>query len=521
MSTALRDGLRLALNEPRVFGLAGGALLLEVLVRLVLAGAVHPVLAVLWPPVVALPLLGAGAPTVGRLVDDPAATPQWAFGSTLRTVGPRLLVVAVVGHLCALALGAAAFLLVDTAVRVVVYAIGWSVSAGLVLFLPLPGVAAGTLLAWGLLVPAIARVIDGGSLREAAAGSRRALADRRRTAYALSVQGGIVLTVAVVVGSCLLLANERYATQEAAFVTFAVMIAIGVAVLLVLGVFAYPIHVALVASATERAQPVPLGRIALAALLVAGLVVGAGAIRVTESRPMPAQTASTPLPADGTAAYATAVERTAARDHRLAIDHGQGAERVEYTAVVERSARRISISQQSADRSVVGYADSGVVYRLSAGSVGLFALGDRRVDDRRARSLPGYWELTSGYEITDSGGVGLPAPRTGEWETIRAENGTRTLELTDDRAVFDAVLPVDAESVSAETAWVRMRVDEERGVVLGGRARLNGTYDEYDDNRVTRTYNYTVDAGRSVAARRPDRLGSRSLGEWTWALFAY
>src|SRR6056297_3099923 len=127
MSTALRDGLRIALNEPRVFGLAGGA-----------------------------PLLGAGAPTVRRLVDDPAATPQWAFGSTLRTVGPRLLVVAVVGHLCALALGAAAFLLVDTAVRLVVYAVGWAVPAGLVLFLPLPGVAAVTLLAWGLLVPAIA-----------------------------------------------------------------------------------------------------------------------------------------------------------------------------------------------------------------------------------------------------------------------------------------------------------------------------------------------------------------------------
>ncbi|ATW89334.1 hypothetical protein halTADL_2605 [Halohasta litchfieldiae] len=521
MSTALRNGLRIALNEPRVFGLAGSSILLDILTRLVLAGTVHPVLAVLWPPVVALPLLGAGAPTVRRLADDPASTPQWALGSTLREIGPRLIVGAVVGHLCAIVLGTSAFLIVDTAVRILMYAIGWSVPAGLVFFLPLPGVAAGTLLAWGLLVPTVAQLATGRSLRDAADGSLRALADRRRTAYALSLHGGIVFIVAATVGICLLLANEQYATQEAAFVAFVTLIGVGVAVLLVLGVFAYPIHVAFAATATDRPRTIPVGRIAIACLLVSGLVIGASAIRVTESRPMPATTASTPLPADGTAAYATAIGRTAAVDHRLIVDQARDDERIIYSAVVERSSRQILVSQQSRDRSFTGYADSGVVYRLHADSFGLFSLGERRINDDSVRSLPGYWELNSGYDITDAVGFDLPDPQTGNWETIHEENGILTLELTDDQAVFDAVLPVDSETMSAETAWIRMRVDRERGVVLGGRAVINGTYNEYNDNRVSRAYNYTVKTGRSVDVHRPDVLGSRSVGEWTWDLFAY
>lgn len=55
--------------------------------------------------------------------------------------------------------------------------------------------------------------------------------------------------------------------------------------------------------------------------------------------------------------------------------------------------------------------------------------------------------------------------------------------------VFDAVLPVDTENVSAETAWIRMRVGVVRGVVLGGRACLNGAYNDYDDSELIGSIN--------------------------------
>jgi hypothetical protein len=175
----------------------------------------------------------------------------------------------------------------------------------------------------------------------------------------------------------------------------------------------------------------------------------------------------------------------------------------------------------SEDRSFEGYGDSRVVSELSAIPTDLYTLGERRVDDRRVRSLPGYWTFRSDYDPTDLGGFGLPDPSTGAWETVDKGNGTKTVALTDDAAVFGSALPVDVETVSAETAWIRMRVDTERGVVRGGRARLNGTYNGYTDNRIDRESTYTVETGSAVDAHRPDALGARSVGEWTWDLFAY
>lgn len=515
MSTALRDGLHVALNRPRIFTLAGGTLLLEVLVRLALA-VVHPVLAILFPPVIALPVLGAAAPTV-RVVATSDATPQWIATAMLRERGLQLLVVAIGGHLVALALGASAFLLVDTALRMGVYATGGSISEAAIHVAPLAGVSAGTLVAWGLLAPAVERVVSGDGVRAAAVAPLGMLGDRRRTASVLCLHATCVLVAAGVFSVCLVLASERYATRGTAFLAFLTMVAVVVGTLTLLGVFVYPMHVTLSASYTGGTRVIPTRRIALAILLVAGLVVGASVIRVTETRPTATATVSPSISGDATAAYAASLNRTVAADHRIVVRERAGDEPVVATTVVERSSRQYWTSLRSNGQPHVGYADSGVVYRLRGYSPDLFGLGERRVDGGVARALPGYWQISDDYTAT-GGYNGLPEAQTGTWTTREAENGTRTLELTGDAAVFDALQSADAENVSAETAWVRMRIDTDRGVILGGHARLNATV---NGNRLVRNVSYTVETGNGVDARRPDALGSRSLGEWMWNLFAY
>ena len=516
MSPALRDGLHVALNRPRVFAFTGGTLLLDVLIRLALA-VVHPALAILCPPVIALPVLGAAAPTVRVAVTTPDATLQWTVTEMLRKRGPQLLLVAIGGHLVALALGASAFLLVDTALRMGVYATGGSISEAAIHVTPLVGVSAGTLVAFGLLAPAVERIVSGDGVRAAIVAPLGLLADRRRIASVLCLHATCVLVAASVFAVCLVLASERYATQGAALLAFFTMVAVVVGTLTLLGVFVYPIHLALSASYTGGMLVLPGRRIALTLLLVVGLVVGASAIRVTETRPTTATTVSPSGTGDATATYAAFLNRTVVADHRIVVHEGAGDEPVVATTIVERSSRQYWVSLRTGDQPHIAYADSGVAYRFHGFSPDLFSLGERRIDDGRARALPGYWQVTDDY--TGTGGYnGLPEARTGTWMVREVENGTQVLELTGDAAVFDALQSADVENVSAETAWVRMRVDSDSGVILGGQARLNATV---DGTRLVRNVSYTVETGREVDARRPDALGSRSVGEWTWDIFAY
>ncbi|GAA0295007.1 hypothetical protein [Halarchaeum salinum] len=518
---AVRDGLRVALNRPRLFGLAGGALLCEVILRLAL-GTVHPLLTVVCPPVAAIPLLGAAAPSVSDAVADADATPDGGLRATLRERGPSLLAVAVGGHLVALACGAAAFLVLDTAIRWVLYATGGIVSTVVVHVAPLLGVAGGAFVAWAFLAPAVEHAISGSDVRTVALAPLRGLRDRRRTAAAVGVQVACALVTIGVFFGCAALANNRYATQTAALLAFAVALVSTVGTLALLGTLAYPTHVALARRVPHPLRPTraaPVKRAVLAVLLVTGLVVGASAIRVTETRPTP-DVPDTSLPADAIDAYAAALDRTAARDHRVVVRDVHSEGRVVSTTTVERSDRRIRTVLDTGDgRPVLGYADSGVAYGFSAFSPGLFALGERDVRNwQSARALPGYWYLRDEYTITDGLPYGLPAARTGSWTTVSETDGVRTLALTDGPAVFDALQNADAADATVRTARVRMQLDTERGVVLGGSARLNATI---SGSTLVRNHTYDVASGPDVDARRPDALGARSLGEWAWDLFAY
>ncbi|CQH57766.1 uncharacterized protein HHUB_2597 [Halobacterium hubeiense] len=515
MAPTLRDALHVVLNRPRVFALAAAALLGEAAVRLALV-VVHPVLTVAFPPVVALPVLAAAAPTVRAALETPDAPPQWTAAATLRDRAPRLLAVAVGGHLVALALGTAAFLLVDTPLRAAVYATGGSLSPTTVLVAPLAGVAAGALLAWAVLAPAVERVVAGDRLRAAAAAPLHAAGNRRRTATALALHAACVLAAGLFVGA---LASGQYATRDVATLAFLATVGAGAGTLVLLGMFVYPMHVALAASEPREPRSVPVRRVALAALLVAGLVAGASAVRVTETRPGTA-TAASPLPADASDAYAAALDNTGAADHRVVATEQWDGDRAVATTVVERSARQFRASLRHENRTDVGYADSGVAYQFRGYTPGFFRLGAVPADGDTAHALPGYWQVSDDYTVTEGVGIGygLPAARTGSWTTVERAGGTRTLELTGDAAVFEALQGSTTGSVTAETARIRMRVDAERGVVLGGRARLNATV---DGTRLVRNVGYTVETGRGVDARRPAALGSRSLGELAWDVFAY
>lgn len=518
MLAALRAGLRVALNRPRVFGLSVGVLLFEGFVRVALA-ALNPVLSLLCPPLVSLLVLGSAAPTVRAAVVAPETTLDWSVRSTLRERGARLCAVAVGGHLVSLARGAAGFLVVDTALRAAMYATGGTIPTAVVVLTPFAGVAAGTVVAWGLLAPTVARAVSGAGLCDAATASVRAVGNRQRTSRVLCLHAACVLVAAGVFGVCLILGSDRYATQDAAAVALLVGVTVTTVTLTVLGAFVYPMHVALAAERTEETQTVPVRRVVLAAVLVTGLVVGAAAIRVTDARPSVGPSASASLSGDATDAYATALDRTAAEDHRVVTREVRDGERLVSTTVLERSARRYLTVRRSDGRTSVGYADSGVGYNFG-GSAGVlpYAVSDRRVAGGVARALPYYWYVRDEYNLGRGVGYGLPESRTGRWTTVAAENGTRTLELADGPAVFAALYDAPAENGRYETAVIRMRVDTDRGVVVGGRTRLNATVGE---RRVTRNASYAVETGDGVDAHRPAVLGPRSAGEWTWDLFAY
>lgn len=318
--------------------------------------------------------------------------------------------------------------------------------------------------------------------------------------------------------------SQREITGTEGLYLMLVAALVTVAVLVILGIFVYPIHVALASERPGRTQSVPVRHVVLAVILVTGLVGGAAAVRVTDTHPPSVSTAPTPLPGDATDAYATALNRTAAEDHRVVVRDVRDDQRNVQINIVDHTTRQYWTSRKyivgDSERTGVAYADSGVSYNIASSFISIpsFALGERQAGGGVARALPSYWHIRDDYQITSGIGYGLPRSRTGTWTTVAEENGTQTLELTDGPAVFDALRYNTLENGSYETAVVRMRVDTDRGVILGGHARLNATH---DGTRRVRNLSYVVETGDNVEASRPSILGPRSLGEWTWDIFAY
>jgi len=514
VSTALQRGLRTATTSPGVFALGFLAVAGEAFVR-ILAGLVHPVFAVLVPPVVAVPVLGAALPSVRRLAGDTGDAPEplrAGVVSTLRNRAGGLLVLAVLGHVCSLFVGTGLFLAVDTPVRYWLYWAGYDpLSMAVVLGTPLVGVAVGTTTAWGLFVPAVDRATSGAEWQVVARAPLVALSAPRRTggtllafagAGVLAALGGVSALVATGPGTPGILPG----------------VATGVAggLLALAVVCGYPV----VAALTERVKPpeaVPAGRLALVAVVFVPAVAGASAVRATETRP---GDGPEPLPDDPTAAYAVAVENTESADHAISHVRNDGARVV---TTVDRTHRQFEQRVDFGGPGTTLYADAGAVYaKRGDGPASLawrtrpFGLAERTDRGWNALAYPGYWRLAGPSYDVDAGEFGLPEAGTGEWQTGNESEGTRTLVLTDGDAVFTALFPARPERVTYETAEIRMRVDGDTSVVTGGRARLNATTPERNLSVEIR-----FEVRTDVDVETPRAPGPRTPQEWVWKLFAY
>ena len=510
----LRAGLRVALNRPRVLGVVTIAFTLEGLLRAVLV-VFSPLLALLCPPVVAVCLLGATAPVTRAAAVTPDADPDWGLETLRDRPLWRLAGAAVAGHTLALLLGTSAFLVVDTGVRAAVYALGGTVPTAAVVLLPLPAVAVATLVAWAVLIPGLARVAAGASLLAAGRASLHALTRPRRTAGTILLHGCCALVGAAAFLTGMVYTMAVVVNQAPSDPVQALALTTGLSTLaaVALGAVAYPVSVAAADHATA-VESLPLRRFALAALVVSGLVAGASAVRLTETRPPP-ETAPVAgdLPDDATAAYAAAIERTNAVDSRVVTERGDTFRAV---GIVDHDARRYRSEVHDEDGSSVAYLDAGVDYSVGA-RWALFALDRRTVDGRSVLATPGYWRIAD-HGVTETPLYGLPRPEAGEWRRVDRTNGTLTVALTGGDAVFRALGFAPPANASYETAWVRMQIDTEAGVVTGGELRLNATTAAQSFDRHDR---FTVETGDTVRAERPDALGSPSPGEWLWRLFAY
>jgi hypothetical protein len=512
--STLQASARVAAARPRVVGLVALAALGETSLRIAV-GLVHPVFSVVVPPVVAVPLLGAGLTDVGAVVatDGDAGAADIALASTLREHTGRLFAVAVVGHAVALLVGTGLFLVVDTAVRYGLYWLGnGPLSMAVVLGVPLSGVGAGTIVAWGLLVPAVER---------AAAGTDwRSLARAPLTAATAPLSTGVVLAAHLVVGVLAAVAGIAgfVAVGPGVRGPSPAMIAgvAGAGLVLVLA-GCYP-AVAALANRWESHSEIPVRRVAVVAILCVALVAGATAIRVTETRPTGSAEA---VPQNPSAAYATAVANTESTSHVLTHSRDDGEASVTWT--VDRADRQYRQTSDLGGGATTVYADPGAIYATRGGEAGTltwqtvpFDLAERRDSGWTALAYPAYWRVAGQSYVLDRGGFGLPEACTGEWETVAENDGMRTLALTDGDAVFTALFDVRPERIDYESAEIRMRIDTDRGVIEVGRASLNATTPE---RNVSFEARYEVLTGRDVETPNPP--GPRTPREWVWKLFAY
>lgn len=508
MAKPLDAGVRIALNRPRVLGVVGLAVGFEAALRFALLFA-HPVLAVVVPPVFAVVILGSALPEVRNAVEDPGARIRLGRKTVPSAEWQRLVAVSVVGHAAALAVGASCVLLIDTPIRYALYATGGGPVSTLAMYAtPLIAVAFGTLVSWGLFGPAVVGAVDDdGPLSPVGTALGAAIADRRRTGLLLAIQAVAAVAIGTAFFGGVLLARGANSVTPA--LVLAGVISLPVATVVTL--FCYPIQTALLAGGPTR-RDIPVRTVALAGLAVTGLVVGASAVRLTETRPM---AEAEPLPDDPTGAYAAALENTVAGDHRVeyrtGVGPGNDTDRLERT--VDRSDRQFLVDRPIGDTQT-GYASSGLGTGGYGHRRGAFELGERSVDGTHARAVPYYFDVAEDYRIDD--GPGVPSAGTGEWQTVERSEETLTVELTDGDAVASAL--VDREFEDYQRARIRMRIDEDGGVLTGGAARLNASDGDRGVDLRTR---YAIRAGPEVDARRPAALGSPLPGEVVWRLFAY
>ncbi|WP_058365476.1 hypothetical protein [Haloparvum sedimenti] len=549
---ALRPPLSVALNDARLVALATAVALAEVVLRVAVALLVNPLLAIAVPPVVAAVGLAAGTPRTlpdaGRNADADALDAGQNAGAEAPNIRgvpdrlPRLSAVAMVGHAVALAGGVGLFVLVDTPAKAAVYWLGRGDALGIgwLVAWPTVGVAAGTFLAWSAVAGAVTATALGdpsGSLRSGATDATlRGAVATVGTAVARSLSAPRPLAVAalchlvpvalalVAAATILVLAVPR--STNAVGIALMAAVAAGAVALIGLSLaFLTAFHAQRRtrenegSDAAATGRDLPVRRVALALLVVSALVVGAGAVRVTETRPV--DTAPEPLPEDPDALYATALANTerASHDYRVAVEGDD-----EPFVVGHRIDREDRRYRQYLRGEAVGpevYASTGVGSPPPRTGVAAYALGSRTAPEteQSVAALPAYVYWSSTYEWRASR---LTPPTAVEgWEVVERDEDRVVLELTDPAAVYRAVQGWSPDAVrNVSASRIRATVDPDRGTLRAVDVRLNATVVYGDDAQrydATTSHEFAVD----VNVERPVELGPPRPGEAVWRLLVY
>ena len=512
--SALRSAVHATLNSSRLLALASGVALGEMASRIALGLLGPPVLAVLWPPVVAVVGFGLAAPTVRAALPDDARPDDGDGPSAV-----ALASAAVLGHAAALLLGTAGFLLLDTPIRAALYALGHGDALGIPVQIggAAFGVVVGTLLAWTLPGIAVGRLVAGATSQRA---TRTALLAPARSPRAVAGALGVHAAIA------LLLTLSLAAGVGAGQLRRSAVVAAGVG-----GGLALPVLILApaVLAARYRAWAAPVRavgpgrrRLALAALLLSGLVVGAAGVRTAELRPGVAP-APDALPADPDEAYATALTNTFRADHRYRITILDGDDPDGEPFVVDRLLDRAD--RQYRQRSL-GEARGPSVY-ASAGTgappirgLDPVALGERSVgDDRTVRASPDYLLYTDGYDW-DDGGFQPPRPVDG-WRIVDRSENRLVLELAGARPTFEAVQSVTPDRITnVSAARIRAVIDREGRTLDRIEVRFAATVTAGETtDRIELRVDHEFAVGIDV--ERPAALGPPGPGELVWKLLVY
>lgn len=504
--------LQSAVESPGVLGILAVGMVFEAGLRILLVRT-NPWLFVVTPPVLLAPFACVAFAAVRR---DIGVRDAWlSVSDHLGTIVVGTLSL----HVAAVLVGFALFLVIDTALRMALYWLGYgsALTYPVQIFTPLFGIPICTLGVYAILVPLIEHRLDGVSRTGAAWAGWLALLARPR-----SVLGGVVAHLALGAGLVGILFAVLW---DAGWFTWRVEL---LSTSVLLGIVALVGSWAVLHLHATRVEPTPPSgpawsdrRVAwvtaVTVLVVVALVTVAGVVRVAETRPTAVELEALPeAPAE---AYETAVSNTDQISWEMqVVTESYGSETVMIFAK-DRVNRRIRVDGIFERVNVSSYwsAGTGAPLALGAGRLAFesWELPDGWTRNGRGGASPNYFVWAHRIGVTGQGSGGLPNPdRATSWTVVDSRGSTRTLALAESQVVQIYGSGRDGQ---IERASLTVTVDDDRDVVTGGELRIETTQDgEESTDLHTR---WEIDTG--ITVQRPAELGPPRPSEWLWKMLAY
>lgn len=547
---AVGPPVRSALDSGWLLQVAAVVVAVETAVRIWLGSTVHPFLYLLAPPVVAVVGVGRLAPTIRTRVLG--LRNRYAL-DTGDTATGRLLLLAVIGHAVAVVLGTALFVLVDTPLQALVYALGVESRPPFVaLARPLFGVFLGTVLVWTPLVVVLAGISEGLSVSRSVGCALVVIRSQSvlpvLVANLLGVLGAVAAfalayPLALSANSLrLLFAVGGVFTVVFCTVPFAVATLAHLGAVRALCRGADPESVpdenptadddtvtrgtastragtsnSDTAAGTGAFDP-PVATLALVFLLTLSLATLAAGVRVAELRPTESPDSLGDDPDD---MYATALTNTLEEDHtvRRVIDPGTADERRTLRRY-DRTDRQIQVHEANVSRYVSTGVQNASPYEGSEQLLYL-ALIDRQagIDERRPHTPSNYFRWRAALAERDL--VGPLRGVTG-WEQVNDTAERVVLELTNRRAAFEFAAPnADPDRFDVVDREIRAVVNKDTQTLVELDIRFEAVLRTPgpDDTRRVVNKRYTFETG--IDLERPARFGSPTTEEYVWRTLLY